>query len=146
MLNIELTKEKFGYEPIGFSDGCHKRVVITCDYCGANSETAYKNYMISFKNTVIKKDCCMKCRPIKAKECNAARDRTEIIKIAQQKAEITNLKRYGVKFGSQSDISKEKIKRNWCNKSQEELDGINLKRNETILDEYGKTPSAFPAI
>ena len=141
MLNIELTKVRFGYKPIGFSDGCHKRVVVTCDYCGNNSETAYKNYMISYKNTVIKKDCCMKCRSIKAKECNSARDRTEIIKIAQQKAAITNMERYGVEFGSQSDVSKNKVKRNWSNKTQEELDIITEKREQTLLNEYGKTQS-----
>ena len=50
------------------SESCNKKVDIQCDYCGEKTTRCYSDYTISIKENVVKKDSCMKCKPIKVKE------------------------------------------------------------------------------
>ncbi len=52
-------------------EGSHAIVKVLCDYC---LETIvpkeYRNYIRDNIKSVVHKDCCAKCQPIKTKECN----------------------------------------------------------------------------
>ena len=109
MIQKEKTLEKYGIDTDKLSDGSHKRIIIKCDYCGGDTENSYKNYIISKKTTVINKDCCLKCRGLKAKECNAARDRSEAIKQGNLKRQETCQEKYGVPCVQQTESFKNKI-------------------------------------
>jgi len=139
MIQKEKTLEKFGVNTDNLLDGSHKRIIIKCDYCGDDTENTYKNYMISKKNTVINKDCCMKCRGLKAKECNAARDRTEAVQKGNKQREETCLEKYGKKHANQTLEIRDKMAESLRNRTPEEKEISNIKRKQTFLDKYGKT-------
>lgn len=139
MINKEKTLEIFGINSDLLSDGSHKKIVITCDYCGNDTQNAYKNYIFSKKNTVIDKDCCMKCRPLKAKECNRARDRSKEIAAGNLQRQKTCLEKYGVEHITQTSEFKNQILKTFNEKTEEEKKSIIEKRRETILETYGET-------
>lgn len=47
--------------------GCHSFVEITCDYCGDKYKTRYYTYNKG-KKSINNKDCCFKCKQLKAQE------------------------------------------------------------------------------
>jgi hypothetical protein len=50
------------------SEKCNKKVDIKCDYCGKTTNRAFSDYTDSLKECVVKRDSCMKCKPLKNKE------------------------------------------------------------------------------
>ena len=65
-------------------------VDVQCDYCKRIIQKKYGDYFAQRKNSVIKKDCCVKCRHLKTKE--------------------GNLQKYGVKSAMGRQDIKDKIK------------------------------------
>jgi len=58
-------------------------------------------------------------------------------KEVQEKRKRTNLKKYGYEVPTQNKEISLKVKKTWCSKSQEELDRIDKKHQETYLKKTG---------
>lgn len=156
--------EKLGYDinsdiiKIKISDlsyGSNFKILVKCDYCNNVKEVSYKSYNKSIKKNG-KFSCNSKeCNVLKLKECNLLKygvetsfERDDV----KNKIKETNLEKYGVehvskrndikdrkkiKYNNNKDYIKNKIKESWRNKSNEEKNKINDKREKTVIEKYG---------
>ncbi len=105
------TFEKFGYLESDLSKGSKKPVLLSCDYCGIEYKTTYKNRVNS--NKIVEKDCCSKCKYIKRKD--------------------VSLKRDGVSNSAQRpDVRKKISDSGWINS-----DEFKEKRSKSMISKYG---------
>ncbi len=113
MINIEETKNRFGYYPSTLTDMSSQEVVSNCDYCKEIYLTTPKRINIGYR--IIKKDCCVKCK--------------------YKKREEVSLSEYGVKNSAQRTNIREKIKES----SSERLKSEDFKNQakKTNLEKYG---------
>jgi len=129
MLLKEKTQSSFGYNPDYLSFSSHKKVKIQCDYCKVEFDKTYGHYVKTL-SSVIKKDCCKKCKVLKTHEViklngtqsqiNEKRAATNLKKFGcvapannkdiQQKIQTDNLEKYGVAHHVQREEVKEKSK------------------------------------
>lgn len=171
--NIEYYKNK-GYEQIMLRDelnvdvfdlplGSHAKIIASCDRCGDTNEMEYRTYLKITKNDG--KYCCKKCRGQKIKETCVKRYGGIGLQIqaAKEKAQNTNLEKYGCKtpfenkeiynklrktqeekyggIGMASEITRQKIEstnmklRGVKNPSQSEE--IKEKKAQTCFEHYG---------
>jgi len=108
--------DKFLVDINDLSKGSHVEVNVLCDYCLDNDvetliKKTWKRYVRDNLNSVIKKDACAKCQPIKTKECNmvnfGVESKTEL-KETRDKIKETTLERYGVEHNMQDEKIKAK--------------------------------------
>ena len=116
MIDIDLTKEKFGYEPQSLSKGSSKKIYVKCDYCENYTIKTYKAY-ISQRNIVSKDSCGQSLCKYKKRE------------------EISLLK-YGVKNSSQTNEVRNKIRN--INSDRLKTDEFKKQAKQTNLKKYGK--------
>lgn len=142
MINIGQTIEEFGYSPVNLALGSHKKIVVTCDYCGNNYKPTRKNLTISQQNGEkygISKDACKPCGQSKARDICEAKgvswaDKTKEKREALRKSLI---EKYGVDHYSKTkEFSRQMIEAS-SKKTQEEWDEIERKKRETRLEKYG---------
>ncbi len=91
----------------------NSKILYECDYCHEIISTDYKNYIKSKNKSIIQKDCCKKCKPIKTKEQTMIKhgvESTNQLESTQIKKRQTNLIRYGHEHVSQVPEFQEKIK------------------------------------
>lgn len=114
--------------------GSHKMVEILCDYCQKTVvEKSYKDYISQNLNSIIHKDCCKKCQPLKLVESNKNVYGVSFIGELEstiEKRRQTNLSRYGVENCHQTQECKDKIKQTNLLKFGFE----NPKQNQIIKD------------
>jgi hypothetical protein len=128
MINNEKTKTDYGYLPSELSNGSHKKVAVTCDYCNTDYTMSYYKYNTSNKQ-VVNKDACKNCKVKKSVESNkitgnyekmtTKRTQTNIEKYGcsvaansvegQAKTKETNLAKYGNEYHIASEDIKNKI-------------------------------------
>lgn len=109
MIDVEKTIDKFGYSPESLTKGSNKRVVVQCDYCGNSIDAIFK--LIHRKNLIVKKDCCIKCKHLKAAD--------------------VNIVKYGVANQFQRKEAK-KLSSEWIQSAE-----FKEKRDKTCVDKYG---------
>jgi very-short-patch-repair endonuclease len=141
MLNSEKTLEKFGYLPESLSVGSHKTVIVTCDYCGCDIERPYKAQNAQrnrFKLIGFFKDSCKPCGQLKSREAaeigGTWDDRQNRMKESLKK---TMLENYGVDHPSKLESVKQKLKKTWANKTEEEIKERTEKSKKTVREKYG---------
>ena len=122
----------------------NKYIKVICDYCGDDFLTKYSNYNINKNKTIIKKDCCKKCQPLKSKDvCLVKYGVENITQTDDYKANRVahNLKKYGVKNVSQSEIIKDKKKNTYMKHygvpHYSMTDEYKEKCKSTLLENYG---------
>lgn len=134
MIQTQDTFKALGYYPESLSSGSSKKIVVKCDYCDCKYRVVNKNRVKS--NKYVEKDACQKCRYVKRKDVSIARygvensaQRPEVREVLKskkwinspsfkEKAEDTNLLRYGNKYPMKTSEVQEKLK-------------------STMLDKYG---------
>lgn len=145
-LGYEFTKigEEFEVIAIHLPKTSQLKIKLQCDYCEDEFEVMYNNFNKQRKNSIIKKDCCIKCFPLKLEETNlekyGVKSYTQT-KEYRRKSKETNLQKYGVDNPSKNETVKEKIKstnmkkygHSWGLQNEE----IKNKRKETNLKKYG---------
>ena len=96
--------------------GSHVEVEIVCDYCLENElstvvKKQWKRYVKDNLNSVVKKDCCASCQPIKTKECNlinfGVENKMELPEI-KEKQKNTIMKNYGVEHNMKNKNVRQK--------------------------------------
>jgi len=113
MIQIEKTIQKFGYDPLLLSAGSHKLIIVICDYCTEEYIREYKGR--DKANSIINKDCCVKCR--------------------FKKREEISLKQFGVKNSAQRKDIREKISQ--TNSEMLKSSEFKDKSKQTMLEKYG---------
>ncbi|MBQ0143407.1 MAG: hypothetical protein KBT06_11560, partial [Prevotellaceae bacterium] len=102
-------RDKLYVKAEDLSKGCHKKVVIICEYCGAEFETPYVQHLKSEANHG---DCCNGCRSKKTEkimlETYGVKNMFQT-DYAKNKSKTTCLQKYGVERACQSSEVKEKI-------------------------------------
>lgn len=83
-------------------------------------------------------DCCIKCSPLKIKETKFKNHGDENYTNRKQ-AKETCLDKYGVEYTGQVSSKILKTSENWKNKTEEELNKIRNKREQTCIEKYGET-------
>lgn len=121
--------------------GSHSLIKVLCDYCLETTiEKEYRNYVRDNLNSVVQKDCCAKCQPIKTKECNlinyGVESTTNLPKIKEKIAKSA-MDKYGVDHVMKNKDIHDKLVKGYFLKSDEEKEAIVNKRKKTILDTYG---------
>lgn len=114
------TNDPFVVNVEDLSEGCDKKINISCDYCGCILLKRYCDYVKIMKG-VIPKIACRKCRGQKTKESNLIQYGVENIsqlEETKEKKEKTSLKNYGTKYPNQNPEQFRKM-------------------NETISKKYG---------
>ena len=89
--------------------GSHKKVLVSCDYCGKIFSKTYKEYI---KGKKTGKDCCNSCQKLKTAEvCMEKYGVSNVFALEEVKEQInhTNLEKYGHENIAQG-VLKEKIK------------------------------------
>lgn len=130
----EETKKKFGHSIESLTVKSNKGILVRCDYCQVIFETTPKRRLIG--HSVIKTDCCGKCKYVKMKDMNQLKygvDNVFQLESVKEKMKETCLEKYGVEFSCQIDEIKEKREAALTEKRPE----INEKRNKTCLEKYG---------
>jgi uncharacterized protein CbrC (UPF0167 family) len=95
------------------TEGSHIKIEVGCDYCGKIINKTYKGLLNERKNSVINKDCCSECIPIKCAESNM---KLYGVENPMQRLDVRNklkntfIELYGVEFISKSPEIKEKVK------------------------------------
>lgn|SRR3712207_1425475 len=75
-------------------------VQVQCDYCNNVFQKKYQNYVYDKEKSVIKKDCCKSCIPLKNKEVFNKKYNANGpygVKEIREKIEQTNLEKHGYK-------------------------------------------------
>lgn len=122
------------------SKGSHVEIYIKCDYCEKIIKKQYKTIMTERDKSIIKKDCCKNCSPIKQEEIQML---LYGVKNPMQREEISLLldermvEKYGFKRQSQTLEYKIQNQKYWENISEEEIQRITEKRTITCLKRYG---------
>ena len=128
MLDIQKTIQKFGYDPSSLSKGSNKPIIVICDYCQCEYSRTYKGR--DKANSIIDKDCCIKCRFKKREEISlkqfGVKNSAQRVEVREkislssadrlksddfkQQAKLTNLERYGVEYAQQNSVIQDKNK------------------------------------
>jgi len=145
--NLEIDKEYF-FPIENFGHGSNYYIIAKCDYCNNEKEITIKNYYNNIKKQN-KFSCSQKCGLLKAKETNLERYGDENFRNIE-KTKQTTLSKYGVdhisklesiknkkKENFNSEKHSEKIKKSLSNRTDDEQQKINKKREKTILEKYG---------
>jgi hypothetical protein len=149
----EFTKhnEEFEVKVTDLPNGSHVDIEVLCDYCLENNiETIihkeWKRYVRENINSVVKKDCCSNCQPIKTKECNminfGVKSKTEL-KDTREKIKNTTIKRYGVEHNMQNEEIFNKAKQtfieNYGVDNPMKNKNIIEKSNQSKISRFGST-------
>jgi Mor family transcriptional regulator len=138
MIDLELTKEKYGYRPEDLSAGSSKDIYVRCDYCFDHTVKTYKAYLKQRK--IVAKDACgkLQCKYKKREDMSLCKHG---VKNSAQREEVrskirdTNIDRL------QSKEFKEQIKKTNLQKYGNEnpmlVQSIVEKQKETLLNRYG---------
>jgi Mor family transcriptional regulator len=138
MIDLELTKEKYGYRPEDLSAGSSKDVYVRCDYCCDHTIKTYKAYLK--QREIVAKDACgkLQCKYKKREDISLCKHG---VKNSAQREEVrskirdTNIDRL------QSKEFKEQIKKTNLQKYGNEnpmlVQSIVEKQKETLLNRYG---------
>jgi hypothetical protein len=126
------------------------QIEIKCDYCGESFYNDYKTYLNKLNNSLIKKDCCKKCKPIKTKEQNllkyGVKSTFELNEI-KQKSRQSCLEKYGTEWYVQTDEYKERYKNTCLNKYNCENvfqnDSIKRKIVKSVQLKYGEQFTSY---
>ncbi len=105
-------RDLFNVDVRDLPNNSQKKVWVLCDYClekGVERKRAktFQTYIKQNRESIIKKDCCYECTPIKIKESNMITygvESTNQLKEIRKKQEDTNMQRYGGK-SPMSDLS-----------------------------------------
>jgi hypothetical protein len=128
MINVDITKKSFSYDPGQLSSGSNKKIILNCDYCRTEYSSTPKKRKKS--NEYCDKDSCNNCRYKKREDVSMARDgvknsaqRPEVrnkIKLTNKDwinsekfntmAKATIFSRYGVENAMHSEEVKQKLK------------------------------------
>lgn len=141
--------DEFEVKVEDLSEGSSVEIIYICDYCLEHNvftlrKMKYSIYIKRKKNSVIVKDCCIKCRPLKVKESNFAQyevDNIFQLESAKEKSKITLNKKYGVDNYTKTDEFKIKtketsnVKYGFDHPSQSQE--IKDKRKITVNNKYG---------
>lgn len=104
--------DEFEVNPKHLKDGCNAIVDIQCDYCGTHYTKRWCNYVLENQNSVIHKDCCIKCRKYKIQESVMnTYGVNSVLSLPNIKDRIkeTNIQKYGVENPFASEPIKRKI-------------------------------------
>ena len=119
-------------------------VEVICDYCGEKYQVKYSAINTSRKHSLIKKDCCNKCRSLKLQETLKLKygvNNAGQIVSGQLKRKQTNLKKYGVECALQNDNIKQKQKltclKRYGVENPLQNNDIKKKWEQTCLIRYG---------
>ena len=149
------------------SKGSVQIVSVMCDYCGDIYHPTYASYNSNKKKTVIDKDCCRKCQPLKNKDVckekygvdytfqledvqikrkNTLIDKYGVDNIAKlpetiDKMKATCIERYGEDNYRKTDVCKEQVKNTCLEKygvdNPSKVEEFKQKKIETSLSHYG---------
>lgn len=137
------TGNEFEVNANDLTKGSHAIVQVKCDYCGTIIKEPYQRYYY-VHNCDNPKDCCKKCSVKKLEENNLKKygvkyvTQTENMK---EKSKKTILERYDVECITQSESMKEKSKKTCLerfgveNASQSDI--IKKKKEKTCLEHFG---------
>jgi very-short-patch-repair endonuclease len=149
--NFTKHNEEFKVSVDDLPKGSHVEIEILCDYClDNNKETIvskqWKRYVRDNLNSVIKKDCCSKCQPIKTKECNMINFGVENkmeLESTRQKIKDTMMKNYGVEHNMQNKEIYNKAKNtfllNYGYDNPMKNKDIIEKSNQSKINRFGST-------
>lgn len=126
--------------------GSHAIVKVLCDYCILEIvEKAYKTYIQQNGNSVINKDCCLKCKNKKTLDSNMKTygvSNVMHVDIHKQTLTNTNLERYGVENAGATPESRAKARATSLDKYGVEhyfqVEGYSDEVKKIFLDKYGK--------
>lgn len=111
MLLKEKTIEVFKYDPETLNKGSHKKICLSCDYCGIEYEAVYKARLKSHQ--IISKDCCGKCKHKKMQDVNlvkyGVKNQFSRQEIKNQIVE-NNIEKYGTEYFTQTEEHRIKTK------------------------------------
>ena len=86
-------------------------VEVACDYCGEVSEKKYFHIMNKRESSIVNKDCCPKCTPLKVQEGSMIKYGIPFAiqtDAAIKKRRQTCMEKYGVEYFTQTQIFKDK--------------------------------------
>lgn len=105
--------DEFEVDVSDLSKGSHCKVEVMCDYClDGKIQKEYRIYLKQNEKSIIKKDCCEKCKSLKTAESNSLVYgvvnvfQTEVVK---DKTKKTLMSKYGIENPSQMDDYREKF-------------------------------------
>lgn len=120
------------------------KVLIQCDYCGAEIKKVYKDYKASKEETVIDKDACGNCNTKKSKESNLILYGVEnplSLDDIRKKIKQTNNVKYGGDnpFSDKKvrDKAKETIRKRYGVEYASQCEEVKNKTKQTNLERYG---------
>lgn len=120
------------------------KIIVKCDYCGAEWETAYGDW---YKCHIEGQDTCKECRKIKRGKTNLEKYGHENVfgsEYGKQKIKQTTLDKYGVDNINKLPEKREKTKKTCLEKygveNVSQATEINNKRNKIFKAKYGKHP------
>jgi hypothetical protein len=141
MLDIQGTKEKFGYDPTTLKRYSERPILLVCDYCGKSHQTLYVRFYNSPGMTCGNKDCRNK---LTEKTCLAKYGTrhhlcsTEVKEARKQ----SNLLRYGVEHIAQiPEVREKQRKSNLAAYAQQDENGNSIiveKIKQTHRTKYGQ--------
>lgn len=104
--------EEFEINVLDLSAKSNAYVELICDYCGETFKKRYGHYTNMKEKCINTKDCCEKCKGIKAVESNMQKYNGMPMQIDKFKENYKNnsLEKYGREHPMQSDLVKEIIK------------------------------------
>lgn len=138
MIDVELTKEKYGYNTKDLSVGSSKNIYFKCDYCFDCSTKPYKAYIK--QRNFVSKDCCnkSKCKYQKREDISLAKFG---VKNSAQREEVRNKIRNTNITRLQSEKFKKQIKQTnlerYGNEIPMSVRSISDKQKKTLFDKYG---------
>lgn len=125
--------------------GSHILVKVLCDYCLEQGnekiiEKEYRRYIRDNVNSIVHKDCCDKCQPLKTKECNlinyGVESKTEL-KETKEKMADTWINKYGVDHAMKNKSIHNKMVKTILEKTDKEKLVTLNKRKQTLIEKYG---------
>jgi very-short-patch-repair endonuclease len=134
MINRIKTKQKFGYYPEELALRSLSKVIVTCDYCNMDVEKPNVSHTRQHEKSLIKKDCCQKCRGRKLEEIHLLYP--DIHKSRQEKICRTNVEKYGVEYYGSSEQHSKEITEWLANLSDAEKQAMSDKAKITNLEKY----------
>ncbi|MFJ8066097.1 hypothetical protein ACIQYS_15835 [Psychrobacillus sp. NPDC096426] len=159
-------RDEFEVNVVDLPISSNKKVWVYCDYCYIKVQKKFQCYIKQKEKSIIKKDCCYDCRPIKTRESNKMnygvestnqlhqtiekRNNTNIktyggenvmaSERVREKVAQTNIQRYGFKTPAQNEIVKAKIKNTNILKygfvSPTQNEEIRIKQLTKMLEKY----------
>lgn len=134
-------KDKFKVKAEDLSYGCHRKIIVICDYCGKEYSVDYCAHIRSVNNHG---DCCKKCQPQKFKSICIERYGCENVfqtEWVKEKSKQTCLDKYGHERACQASVVKDKIANTnlllYGNKCALLNPQIKSKSEQTMLKKYG---------